>query len=488
MNMQDDASVPRSLGPLHLLSRVAAEEPYAVYSAKHGPHGLPVLALVASSPGPGVEPLRREVRWGQRLRHPGIMPVVEVVEGPEQLAVALSRHPGKPLSELLRRVGLRSGRFPPHAASFVAMELLEALGAAHEAVDEEGRRLDVVHRALTLDRVWVGFGGEIQLRGFGYASARNEEGIDPPSGWPAAFAAPDHVQRRFDPRTDLFGVGAVLYALLSGRAEAPSPRPGLERVIPDVNPRLAYIVRRLTASDRSERFSAALHVRDELARIVYSEDPTFGRAALGRFVTEVTATDATAEGRQESLLSATLAPAAREEASIRCRRCRTSSPRRKRSLASRLLHAEILVAHRCTASGRATSFGPASRSGATPVHATSRWARPCGPASAALSHGIRRPSCLRSPQTLISTRGPSPRRSSKCPRWRPGRSPPPWKIQIPRFVRSRIPYESHRSPMLDSSIRSPLHPRPPSQRRLLLGGRGPSAAASRSYWRSAYWQ
>jgi len=305
----DEAPLPRNLGPFQLLSRLPADEPYGIFVGRARlPGGLvhPALVLVAPESGPGPAILAREAELGLELAHPGLMTPIAAWPEPGPTALALARPLGRTTGEVLQRVGERGGRVPSHAALFVAVRLLEALGRVHEATDDAGRRLDAVLRVLTLDRVWIGLNGEVRLRGLGYARTRHRAAFDPPSGWPAAFATAEHVHGDVDPRTDLFGVGALLYALLTGRREAPSPRPGLERLVPDLNPRVAYVVRRLVADDPAERFATAPQARDEIARILFGEDPAYGPGALGQWVTDLFGVDAAAEAHRERLLAAPL--------------------------------------------------------------------------------------------------------------------------------------------------------------------------------------
>ncbi len=305
-------ALPRRCDPFDLLALVPVDEPYELMAGHHrSPGGVITPALVATTGADNV-PIRailqREVEVSRWVTGPGWLRVIECVEANGAFYLAYQRPAGRTLAQVLRKLGELSRRFDPHAAMFVGVELLDALGRCHDAVDEDGRRLMTVHRALSLDRVWVGFDGQVDLRGLGYAQTRQHPGIDPPGGWPASFAAPEQNRRAFDVRTDLFGVGTIIYALMTGRSELPVPRPGLERLVPELNPRLAYVVRRLTADDPADRFASAHQARDELARILFGEEPAYGRENCGHYVSDLLGEDGMTDARRERLLTGTLSP------------------------------------------------------------------------------------------------------------------------------------------------------------------------------------
>ena len=87
-----------------------------------------------------------EARICAALSHPNIVQVVDFGEHDGQLFMAMEYIEGVSCARLLRAVAARGKRFPIGGALFVAHEVLRGLRFAHEARDERGRALGIVHR------------------------------------------------------------------------------------------------------------------------------------------------------------------------------------------------------------------------------------------------------------------------------------------------------------------------------------------------------
>jgi serine/threonine protein kinase len=74
-------------------------------------------------------------------------------------------------AELMRLISTRKDRMPPPIACAIAADLLSGLHAAHEAVDESGRSLGIVHRDVSPENVVVGVDGSARVLDFGIAKA-----------------------------------------------------------------------------------------------------------------------------------------------------------------------------------------------------------------------------------------------------------------------------------------------------------------------------
>ena len=124
---------------------------------------------------------------------------------------------------------LRAGPIPWRQALGWMSQVCDGLGHAHAR--------GIVHCDLKPANLLLDAEGTVRLTDFGLARVLNE----PPS-WatgiegPAPFMAPEQASRawgRIDARTDIYGVGAVLFTLLTGRA------PYLGRYLDDILPQVA---------------------------------------------------------------------------------------------------------------------------------------------------------------------------------------------------------------------------------------------------------
>lgn len=289
--------MPRRVGPFVLLSPVEAEVGLQLWTGViQSASRLERKVLVARAPSgaPVAEALEREARLG--LDHPQIASVFELHQEGGETFLAYARSPGRTLAAVNHAVHRRYERYPQHVALHVAARAFDALAFAHDRPDA------TIHGALQPTTLWMGFDGTVRLRGFGQGPDRSNRQRQPACAPPPGYASPEHRGGRpLDERVDSFGVGALLYEMLTGRPPPREELPSLDRVLPDVSPRLAHCVRRATDPDRRQRLGCG-ELRDELDRIVHSEDPSFGRASVARWMSQVFGPEAMAEADRERVL------------------------------------------------------------------------------------------------------------------------------------------------------------------------------------------
>ncbi|MDL4771998.1 MULTISPECIES: serine/threonine-protein kinase [Thermomonosporaceae] len=149
----------------------------------------------------------REARSAARLHHPGIVTVFDVVEedGRPWIVMQLVRAPA------LDRVLAQDGPLPPARVASIGLDLLDALRAAHAA--------GVTHRDVKPGNVLLP-GGRAVLTDFGIATMEGDQTLTQSGaivGSPA-YLAPEQARRgRATPASDLWSLGATLYAAVEGR-------------------------------------------------------------------------------------------------------------------------------------------------------------------------------------------------------------------------------------------------------------------------------
>jgi tetratricopeptide (TPR) repeat protein len=160
----------------------------------------------------------RFVREAEALgaaRHPNVVVVHETgthspPAGPPVHFLVLELVDGESLGDRLAR----DGPLPPRVAAELLLPLARALQFAHEA--------GVLHRDLKPDNVLVAVDGTPKLADFGLARLVDREALTLTGqvlGTPA-YMSPEQASGepgRFGPHTDVYGLGAVLYALLTGK-------------------------------------------------------------------------------------------------------------------------------------------------------------------------------------------------------------------------------------------------------------------------------
>lgn len=164
--------------------------------------------------------LEDEARLGMLLRHHNIVRVFDAREVRGSFILIMELVDGPSLRELMSQ--LRERKLAPsvRSAVHIARELAEALAYAHEAIDEWGRDLCIVHRDVSPHNVLVGSDGSVKLMDFGLANsssnlAEREAGM---IGGKFGYLSPELIlQQEATHLLDIFALGVVLWECLTGK-------------------------------------------------------------------------------------------------------------------------------------------------------------------------------------------------------------------------------------------------------------------------------
>lgn len=239
------------------------------------PSGQPVAlkVLKASRVRTGLARFRREFRALSRLNHPNIIRVESWGDLHGHPYLAMEYVEGADLHSAIRRMMRRSPEARHAWIEDVLSQLARALG--HLA------RRGLVHRDLKPSNILIDADGTCKLTDFGIV-----KDLDPSRDplvsttlvgtW--AYASPEQIGGDpIDHRSDLYSLGVILYAMLTGRrpfvAETMAEYLELHRhrapvppsqVLPEVSPLLERICLRLLAKSPRDRFQAAGEILEEL--------------------------------------------------------------------------------------------------------------------------------------------------------------------------------------------------------------------------------
>jgi serine/threonine-protein kinase len=172
---------------------------------------------LASDPG-FVAMFIDEGRLASRIRHPNVVPTLDIVSDGGELFLVMEYVHGESLSTIARAVAEAGGTIPLPIGAAIVSGMLLGLHAAHEATGEDGGPLDVVHRDVSPQNVLVGADGVARLVDFGVSKAagRLQSTGDGQVKGKLGYMPPESFRGEVDRRGDVYSTAVVLWELLTG--------------------------------------------------------------------------------------------------------------------------------------------------------------------------------------------------------------------------------------------------------------------------------
>jgi Protein kinase domain/PEGA domain len=161
-----------------------------------------------------------EARIVAGLHHPNVVTVQELGRHEGELFMVFEHLEGESVGGLARRLVLENEVLDPRLCAYIAAEACAGLHAAHELADADGVTLDIVHRDVSPQNVFLTYDGHVKVLDFGIATARGRLARTDAGAFKGkwAYMAPEQCRgESVDRRTDIFAIGAVLYELSTNR-------------------------------------------------------------------------------------------------------------------------------------------------------------------------------------------------------------------------------------------------------------------------------
>jgi serine/threonine-protein kinase len=240
-----------------------------------------------------------EARLAARIKHPNVVATLDILTMGQELLLVMEYIRGECFSKLLRAARRKNLEPSIGVVGAIASGMLHGLNAAHDATDERGELLNVVHRDVSPQNVMVGVDGVPRVLDFGVAkaSARIQITRDGQMKGKLSYMSPEQLQGiPVDRRADVFAAGLVMWEALTRRRlfvgedasdvlrkilkeDVPAP----SELVPGLSPELDQVVLRALCKDPERRYQNARDVALDIERIIDLASP----AEVGQWVESV---------------------------------------------------------------------------------------------------------------------------------------------------------------------------------------------------------
>ncbi|HEX8539533.1 MAG TPA: serine/threonine-protein kinase, partial [Cystobacter sp.] len=245
-----------------------------------------------------------EARLAAQLNHPNIVQIHDLGKVGDSYFIAMEYLFGRDTRKVVPMAESLGISFPMVYALKIASSVCEGLHYAHQKVDLYGSPLNIVHRDVTPENIFVCFDGTVKVLDFGIAKATNRAEQTTRAGelrGKLSYLSPEQcLGKPVDHRSDLFSLGAVLYEwltgfqLFSGESEVAVMRGIVEGKVyapsyfrADIPEPVEAILMKALERDRDKRYPSAWHFQQDLDRFLNAYDFTPTHLHLSNFLKQL---------------------------------------------------------------------------------------------------------------------------------------------------------------------------------------------------------
>ena len=275
-----------SVGDYEVLEEIARGGMGVVYKARQrGLNRLVALKMILSgqmATADERERFLREAELAANLDHPNIVPIIEVAEFQGCPYFSMKLIEGDSLAHQIKAMKRSGARHDPHTAAHVMATIARAVHFAHEH--------GFLHCDLKPSNILMDREGRPHVTDFGLAKRTSEDSAVSVSGailGTPSYMAPEQAsgsRKGLSPATDVYGLGAIFYELLTGgpplRADTVmetviavlerDPIPPRE-LRPEIPKELETICLKCLEKSPQDRYASAVDLADELDRYLQGE-------------------------------------------------------------------------------------------------------------------------------------------------------------------------------------------------------------------------
>lgn len=223
-----------------------------------------------------------EARLAAFLQHRNIVQIFDFGEIAGSYFIAMEYLSGQPLRTLMNLAGKNNKPLPLGVVLFIVAEICTGLDYAHNLKNFSGEALNIIHRDIGPQNVFLTYDGQVKIIDFGIARAtsHNTATIAGSFKGKIAYMSPEQAGgEKIDRRSDIFSVGIILYELATGKhlyaGEDSQQQLSLAvsadfvpaRQINDALPPLLYeILDKVLAREPDDRYQSAEELRKDLEK------------------------------------------------------------------------------------------------------------------------------------------------------------------------------------------------------------------------------
>ena len=297
---------PQQFGKYQLLDKIATGGMAELYRAKltraEGFEKLIAIKKILphlSCEGELVKAFVDEAKLAALLQHENIVQIYDFGNLEGEYFIAMEFLFGKDLRSIIRKAEEQNMSIGFENTLYLVSQICAGLDYSHNLRDLQGKPLNIIHRDINPQNIFITYEGQVKLIDYGIAKAASHnttthEGLIKGK---LAYMSPEQANGEIiDHRSDIFSTGIILYELLANKrmfeGEAlqvyPKVRDALyeppENVISDVPTKFYDLLNQALAKEREDRYQSAGDMLADLEECMYLIDARPNTRSFGQFI------------------------------------------------------------------------------------------------------------------------------------------------------------------------------------------------------------
>lgn len=252
-----------------------------------------------------------EAKLAAQLNHPNVVQIYDLGKIGETYFIAMEYIFGRDMRRIIPKAASMNIPFPMVYALKIASSVCEGLFYAHQRTDIYGNPLNIVHRDITPENIFVSFDGTVKILDFGIAKASTqiEQTRAGEIKGKLSYMSPEQcLGKKLDHRSDIFSLGTVLYEwitgfkLFTGESEVAILKSISEGKIyapsyfkADIPEAVEKILMRALEKDRDKRYQSAWEMQFDIDQFLSSYEFTPSNIHLSNFIKQLFSDELEAE-------------------------------------------------------------------------------------------------------------------------------------------------------------------------------------------------
>ena len=271
-----------------------------------------------------IDMFKSEASMVMNLSHGNLVHVVDFGVSKGSFFIVMDFVRGRNLRQVLRKMAMNKKAFTLSESLYIASKIATGLDYTHNAQNEEGQKLNIIHRDISPQNIMMSFNGELKIVDFGIAKnlknmSKTESGI---LKGKFSYMSPEQSEgNALNCQTDIFSFGIILWELLANarlfvaknemeilkkirKCEIPSVR----EYNPNIPPEVEKIVKKALEKDKNKRYQTTREMEKDILHYLNKTDPGFSSNDLAitiksHFVQEIQELNSLCESYKKEILN-----------------------------------------------------------------------------------------------------------------------------------------------------------------------------------------